>query len=64
MNGYEAHSALIKFFKLLENKEFVISGFRNQFFFSSAPHFVQKALPGFTAAPHFVQKAPACVAIG
>ena len=35
-----------------------------QFFFSSAPHFTQKVLPGFTAAPHFVQKAPACVAIG
>ena len=42
MNGYEAHSALIKFFKLLENKEFVISGFCNQFFFSSAPHLAQK----------------------
>lgn len=56
MNGYEAHSALIKFFKLLENKEFVISGFRNQFFFSSAPHFAQKVLPGFNSAPHLAQK--------
>ena len=33
-----------------------LSGFRIQFFFSSAPHFAQKALPGFTAVPHLVQK--------
>lgn len=35
-------------------------GFVYQFFFSSAPHFTQKVLPGFTAAPHLVQKEAVC----